>query len=172
MQSNSCSGWSISYVFMGVNVVEMCTFKCLKLHISQNFREETCLITKTQILLFAAAVPAVFWVWFLLFQSISLSRQPWSYIRSMLSYLPVSCFLTMCACVWFLWRNVSSDGAEARRRLRECEGLVDALLHALQSAVGKKDMDNKVGLRVTRSLKHALDKIQLMTSASFCLSSL
>uniref|UniRef100_A0A3Q3NMP3 ARVCF delta catenin family member b n=1 Tax=Labrus bergylta TaxID=56723 RepID=A0A3Q3NMP3_9LABR len=39
--------------------------------------------------------------------------------------------------------NVSSDGAEARRRLRECEGLVDALLHALQSAVGKKDMDNK-----------------------------
>ncbi|KAK7878961.1 hypothetical protein WMY93_030814 [Mugilogobius chulae] len=39
--------------------------------------------------------------------------------------------------------NVSSDGAEARRRLRECDGLVDALLHALQSAVGKKDMDNK-----------------------------
>ncbi|KAL8180285.1 UNVERIFIED_CONTAM: hypothetical protein K2H54_019226 [Gekko kuhli] len=39
--------------------------------------------------------------------------------------------------------NVSSDGAEARRRLRECDGLVDALLHALQSAVGKKDTDNK-----------------------------
>lgn len=43
-------------------------------------------------------------------------------------------------------RNVSSDGAEARRRLRECDGLVDALLHALLSAVGKKDMDNKVRL--------------------------
>ncbi|MGH0188928.1 UNVERIFIED_CONTAM: hypothetical protein FKN15_032448, partial [Acipenser sinensis] len=41
-------------------------------------------------------------------------------------------------------RNVSSDGVEARRRLRECGGLVDALLHVLQSAVGKKDMDNKV----------------------------
>uniref|UniRef100_A0ACB8FZF1 Uncharacterized protein n=1 Tax=Sphaerodactylus townsendi TaxID=933632 RepID=A0ACB8FZF1_9SAUR len=40
-------------------------------------------------------------------------------------------------------KNVSSDGAEARRRLRECDGLVDALLHALQSAVGKKDTDNK-----------------------------
>uniref|UniRef100_H3BAY1 ARVCF delta catenin family member n=1 Tax=Latimeria chalumnae TaxID=7897 RepID=H3BAY1_LATCH len=40
-------------------------------------------------------------------------------------------------------RNVSSDGAEARRRLRECGGLVDALLHALQSAVGKKDTDSK-----------------------------
>ncbi|XP_059214517.1 splicing regulator ARVCF isoform X1 [Centropristis striata] len=40
-------------------------------------------------------------------------------------------------------RNVSSDGAEARQRLRECEGLVDALLHALQSAVINKDSDNK-----------------------------
>lgn len=46
-------------------------------------------------------------------------------------------------CLFFV-RNVSSDGAEARRRLRECDGLVDALLHALQSAVGKKDTDNKV----------------------------
>lgn len=53
----------------------------------------------------------------------------------------------MCVSGLFLCRNVSSDGAEARRRLRECEGLVDALLHALQSAVGKKDMDNKVGQR-------------------------
>lgn len=51
---------------------------------------------------------------------------------------------------------MSSDGAEARRRLRECEGLVDALLHALQSAVGKKDMDNKVGQRWTHPLKHIL----------------
>ncbi|KAM9841568.1 splicing regulator ARVCF-like [Aulostomus maculatus] len=40
-------------------------------------------------------------------------------------------------------RNVSSDGAEARQRLRECDGLVDALLHALQSAVVNKDTDNK-----------------------------
>ncbi|XP_061654896.1 splicing regulator ARVCF isoform X2 [Phyllopteryx taeniolatus] len=40
-------------------------------------------------------------------------------------------------------RNVSSDGAEARQRLRECEGLVDALLHALHSAVIRKDTDNK-----------------------------
>ncbi|XP_036833359.1 armadillo repeat protein deleted in velo-cardio-facial syndrome isoform X5 [Oncorhynchus mykiss] len=40
-------------------------------------------------------------------------------------------------------RNVSSDGAEARQRLRECEGLVDALLYALQSAVAHKETDNK-----------------------------
>ncbi len=58
----------------------------------------------------------------------------------------------MCVSDFFSYRNVSSDGAEARRRLRECEGLVDALLHALQSAVGKKDMDNKVGQSLIWSL--------------------
>ncbi|KAM6984862.1 splicing regulator ARVCF-like [Aplochiton taeniatus] len=40
-------------------------------------------------------------------------------------------------------RNVSSDGADARQRLRECEGLVDALLYALHSAVANKETDNK-----------------------------
>ncbi|XP_026076374.1 armadillo repeat protein deleted in velo-cardio-facial syndrome-like [Carassius auratus] len=40
-------------------------------------------------------------------------------------------------------RNVSSDGAEARQRLRECDCLVDALLHALYSAVAKRDINNK-----------------------------
>uniref|UniRef100_G3VNY1 ARVCF delta catenin family member n=1 Tax=Sarcophilus harrisii TaxID=9305 RepID=G3VNY1_SARHA len=32
----------------------------------------------------------------------------------------------------------------AQKGPRECDGLVDALLHALQSAIGKKDTDNKV----------------------------
>lgn len=58
---------------------------------------------------------------------------------------------SVCVSDFSSYRNVSSDGAEARRRLRECEGLVDALLHALQSAVGKKDMDNKVGQLLTHS---------------------
>ncbi|XP_047660420.1 armadillo repeat protein deleted in velo-cardio-facial syndrome homolog isoform X2 [Tachysurus fulvidraco] len=40
-------------------------------------------------------------------------------------------------------RNVSSDGAEARQQMRDCEGLVDALLHALYSAVARRDMNNK-----------------------------
>lgn len=44
----------------------------------------------------------------------------------------------------FPCRNVSSDGAEARQQMRECEGLVDALLHALYSAVARRDMNNKV----------------------------
>lgn len=51
--------------------------------------------------------------------------------------------------VSYFCRNVSSDGAEARQRLRECDGLVDALLHALQSAVINKDADNKVTETVT-----------------------
>lgn len=58
-------------------------------------------------------------------------------------------YLCLHSCVFFCFvfvfcRNVSSDGAEARQRLRECEGLVAALLHALQSAVVNKDTDNKV----------------------------
>lgn len=40
-------------------------------------------------------------------------------------------------------RNVSSSGEYARRRLRECEGLVDSLLLLVRAAVGKCEMDNK-----------------------------
>lgn len=57
---------------------------------------------------------------------------------------------------------MSSDGAEARRRLRECEGLVDALLHALQSAVGKKDMDNKVRQHPGHSLSWIQNELSLI----------
>ncbi|XP_028966332.1 catenin delta-2 [Galendromus occidentalis] len=40
-------------------------------------------------------------------------------------------------------RNVSSAGEYARRKLRECEGLPEALLHLVRTAVRKNDMDNK-----------------------------
>ena len=40
-------------------------------------------------------------------------------------------------------RNVSSSGEYARRRLRECDGLVDSLLYLVRAAIGKNDMDNK-----------------------------
>ncbi|UYV79180.1 PKP4, partial [Cordylochernes scorpioides] len=45
--------------------------------------------------------------------------------------------------VWWWCRNISSAGEFARRRLRECEGLVDALLHLVRAAIGKNDIDNK-----------------------------
>lgn len=40
-------------------------------------------------------------------------------------------------------RNVSSAGEYARRKLREAEGLVEALLFLVRSAISKNDMDNK-----------------------------
>lgn len=41
-------------------------------------------------------------------------------------------------------RNVSSAGEEARRRMRECEGLTDALLFVIQTALGSSKIDSKV----------------------------
>ena len=46
----------------------------------------------------------------------------------------------MCVCC----RNVSSAGEEARRRMRECEGLTDALLYVIQTALGSSEIDSKV----------------------------
>lgn len=41
-------------------------------------------------------------------------------------------------------RNVSSERSEARRKLRECTGLVDALMYIVQSQINRKDVDDKV----------------------------
>ncbi|KAM6388751.1 catenin delta-1 isoform 2-T2 [Rhynochetos jubatus] len=41
-------------------------------------------------------------------------------------------------------RNVSSERSEARRKLRECDGLVDALIYIVQSEIGQKDADSKL----------------------------
>ncbi|XP_048122083.1 catenin delta-2 isoform X2 [Alosa alosa] len=40
-------------------------------------------------------------------------------------------------------RNVSSAGEEARRRMRECEGLTDALLFVIQTSLGSTEIDSK-----------------------------
>lgn len=45
----------------------------------------------------------------------------------------------------FPLRNVSSERSEARRKLRECDGLVDALIFIVQAEIGQKDLDSKVG---------------------------
>ncbi|XP_037531206.1 catenin delta-1 [Nematolebias whitei] len=41
-------------------------------------------------------------------------------------------------------RNVSSERSEARRKLRECTGLVDALMYIVQSQINRKDVDDKL----------------------------
>uniref|UniRef100_A0A8C7YWJ8 Catenin delta 2 n=1 Tax=Oryzias sinensis TaxID=183150 RepID=A0A8C7YWJ8_9TELE len=40
-------------------------------------------------------------------------------------------------------RNVSSAGEEARRRMRECDGLTDALLFVIQTSLGSSEIDSK-----------------------------
>lgn len=42
-----------------------------------------------------------------------------------------------------LFRNVSSAGEYARKKLRECEGLVDSLLYVVKSAIEKSNIGNK-----------------------------
>lgn len=41
------------------------------------------------------------------------------------------------------YRNISSDGEYARRKLRECEGLCDSIFFIVRAAIGKNDIDNK-----------------------------
>uniref|UniRef100_A0A8C4ZZF1 Catenin (cadherin-associated protein), delta 1 n=1 Tax=Gadus morhua TaxID=8049 RepID=A0A8C4ZZF1_GADMO len=41
-------------------------------------------------------------------------------------------------------RNVSSERSEARRKLRECTGLVDSLMYIVQSQIECKHVDNKL----------------------------
>ncbi|XP_055037444.2 catenin delta-2 isoform X1 [Misgurnus anguillicaudatus] len=40
-------------------------------------------------------------------------------------------------------RNVSSAGEEARRRMRECDGLTDTLLFVIQTSLGSSEIDSK-----------------------------
>lgn len=56
------------------------------------------------------------------------------------------CGVNLRLCASF--RNVSSAGEEARRRMRECEGLTDALLYVIQTALGSSEIDSKVGVPV------------------------
>ncbi|XP_047222649.1 catenin delta-1 isoform X4 [Girardinichthys multiradiatus] len=41
-------------------------------------------------------------------------------------------------------RNVSSERKEARRKLRECTGLVDSVMYIVQSQINCKEVDNKL----------------------------
>ena len=62
-----------------------------------------------------------------------------------------------------LCRNVSSDGEYARRKLRECEGLVKAMLHIVKAAIGKNDIDNKSVencVCILRNLSYACQEVE------------
>ena len=60
-------------------------------------------------------------------------------------------------------RNISSDGLYARTKLRECEGLVDAIVFIVQAAIGKNDIDNKSVencVCVLRNLSYGCQEVQ------------
>lgn len=62
-------------------------------------------------------------------------------------------------------RNVSSAGEEARRRMRECEGLTDALLYVIQTALGSSEIDSKVTLS---HIYNQLPCTQTLIASSSC----
>ena len=58
---------------------------------------------------------------------------------------------------------MSSDGTYARNKIRECEGLVEAVLHIVRAAIGKNDMDNKSVencVCILRNLSYACQEVQ------------
>lgn len=63
-------------------------------------------------------------------------------------------------------RNVSSAGPEARRVMRDCDGLVDSFVWIIKAPIGKNDIDNKVKKKKERSC-HGSMTITDQSSASF-----
>lgn len=76
------------------------------------------------------------------------------------SFLFLSCIF--CNFTILLCRNISSDEHYARSKLRECEGLVDAILYIVKAAIGKNDIDNKSVencVCVLRNLSYACQEV-------------
>ncbi len=73
-----------------------------------------------------------------------------------------------------IWRNVSSERSEARRKLRECTGLVDSLMYIVQSQIDRKDVDNKVTITLIyltlkgNSIKVCLQALWKKLYKAFC----
>ncbi|XP_024921902.1 catenin delta-2b isoform X2 [Cynoglossus semilaevis] len=63
-------------------------------------------------------------------------------------------------------RNVSSAGEEARRRMRECEGLTDALLFVIQTALGSSKIDSKTVENCVCILRNLSYRLAAETSQS------
>ncbi|KAK6191373.1 hypothetical protein SNE40_003082 [Patella caerulea] len=64
-------------------------------------------------------------------------------------------------------RNVSSAGYEARKKLRECRGLVNSLIHTLKLAADSKDVDNKPVENVVCTLRNLSYRIQEVQDPDF-----
>lgn len=52
----------------------------------------------------------------------------------------------------FLDRNLSSAGPEGRKKMRECDGLIDSLVYYIQGTAADYKPDDKVSLQNERIL--------------------
>ncbi|CAE1263610.1 CTNND2 [Acanthosepion pharaonis] len=66
-------------------------------------------------------------------------------------------------------RNISSAGYQARKRLRECDGLVESLIHAVKTAIGQSDIDNKPVENCVCILRNLSYRIQEVDDPEFYL---
>lgn len=66
-------------------------------------------------------------------------------------------------------RNVSSAGYQSRKRLRECDGLVESLIHAVKTAIGQSDIDNKPVENCVCILRNLSYRIQEVDDPEFYL---
>ncbi|XP_045175328.2 splicing regulator ARVCF-like isoform X4 [Mercenaria mercenaria] len=64
-------------------------------------------------------------------------------------------------------RNVSSAGAEARKKLRECHGLVESLIHTLRTAIDQSNVDNKPIENCVCTLRNLSFRIQEVEDPDF-----
>jgi len=62
---------------------------------------------------------------------------------------------------------VSSAGEEARRKLRECQGLVDSLIHTLRTAIDQNNVDTKPVQNCVCTLRNLAFRIQEVEDPDF-----
>ncbi|BFZ04803.1 hypothetical protein BsWGS_07842 [Bradybaena similaris] len=102
-----------------------------------------------------------------LVNNVILKYSGWSALGSSSSQLP---WTTVCRNTTGILRNVSSAGFDARKRLRECKGLVNALIYILKLAAEdttSNDIDNKVVENTVCVLRNLSYRIQEVVDPDF-----
>ncbi|GFO33524.1 catenin delta-2-like protein [Plakobranchus ocellatus] len=102
-----------------------------------------------------------------LINSVILRYSGWSALGNVSSQLP---WTTVCRNTTGILRNVSSAGFDARKRMRECKGLVNALIYVLKLAADDADsnaIDNKVVENTVCVLRNLSYRIQEVVDPDF-----
>ncbi|GFR67311.1 armadillo repeat protein deleted in velo-cardio-facial syndrome-like protein [Elysia marginata] len=102
-----------------------------------------------------------------LINSVILRYSGWSAMGNVSSQLP---WTTVCRNTTGILRNISSAGFDARRRMRECKGLVNALIYVLKLAADDTEsnaIDNKVVENIVCVLRNLSYRIQEVVDPDF-----